>query len=574
MMVSTNDFNRTEPQGLTLTVSEYFASFLAERGVRSVYEVSGGMITFLTDAIYRRGFTQIINTRHEQAAGFAAEGATRISGTPRIAMGTSGPGATNLITAIGSSYFDSIPVIFVTGQVHTNELRRRRSQRQNGFQELDIVSAVSGITKFAKQVNSAEDFPQLLQESWRIATDRRPGPILLDIPIDIQQKLIVGTDPQPPIDKPKEMTLNDEKSILNSLGKAKRPLILAGGGIRASGAYEGFLEFIEELKIPVVYSLMGKDLLPSNHELNLGFIGSYGNRWANQALSKSDVLLVLGSRLDVRQTGSDIADFKKNKEIIRIDIDADELQGRVKANISIECGLKCIQRINTAFQRDTNSIREFITIINHSKMSHPPESEQELKLELSPHEVMKAIGELTIKANGYLVDVGQHQMWAAQSLEIRSGQRFITSGGMGAMGFALPASIGAAIEHQGRWAVIVGDGCLQLCLGELQTIKHYNLPIDIFVINNNQHGMVAQFQDENMNSRYVSTRIGYSAPSFRNVAEAFSIKTIEIKNRVDLITAKEFMADSNSGPRLIEVKMDNRAKALPKMDRFAKLSDF
>jgi acetolactate synthase-1/2/3 large subunit len=229
-----------------LTVADYFAHFIAEKEVPAVYELSGGMIAFLTDSIFRLGKTKIINTRHEQAAGFAAEAATRISGIPNVAMGTSGPGATNLITAIGSAYFDSTPTIFVTGQVHTQEIRSNPLQRQNGFQELNIISATSSITKYATQVVDPDSFPAILSEAWQIAISGRPGPVLIDIPIDIQQKycdLPSGSETltTPMLDSEQ---LNFE-TFLNLLSKAKSPLILVGGGIRSSGTVTELLNLIE-----------------------------------------------------------------------------------------------------------------------------------------------------------------------------------------------------------------------------------------------------------------------------------------------------------------------------------------
>lgn len=554
-------------------MADHLAIFLAEKNVKNVYELSGGMIAFLTDAIYRHGVTNIVNTRSEQAAGFAAEGSARVSGIPSVAMGTSGPGATNLITAIGSSYFDSTPVLFITGQVHTSEIRKNVLQRQNGFQELDIVSATKGITKLSYQITSASEFPEILNQAWKMALEGRPGPVLLDIPINIQQLEC------PPLNALHSSTESETelseapfRLLIEKLQSAQRPLILAGGGIRSSTTQNEFKSFVESYQIPLVHTLMGKDVLPTNHPLNMGFIGSYGNRWANRALSKADLLIVLGSRLDVRQTGNDKEDFLANKFIIRVDVDPHELSGRISANLDIKMELKSFFRIMKGIANPVIDTSKFVQSITVDKKLFTSESEQEVTLTLSPNRVISWISSVSEHISGFCVDVGQHQMWAAQSIKLVGNQRFLTSGGMGAMGFSLPAVIGATSTDRQRWATITGDGCMQLNLGELQTIKHYELPVTIFVLNNHQHGMVAQFQEENMESRYISTREGYSTPDFCEVAKAFGIDSYRIRSEEDMQTAEKLLDQISSEPFIIEIEMDNRAKALPKIDRFTKLS--
>lgn len=556
-----------------LTVADYFAHFIAEKEVPAVFELSGGMIAFLTDSIFRLGKTIIINTRHEQAAGFAAEAATRISGIPNVAMGTSGPGATNLITAIGSAYFDSTPTIFVTGQVHTQEIRSNPLQRQNGFQELDIISATKSITKYATQIVEPDSFPAILSEAWQIAISGRPGPVLIDIPIDIQQKYCDLPNASEILMTPKVVSEQFKfETLLNLLGKSNSPLILAGGGIRSSGTVTEFLNLIERTQLPVVHTLMGKDVLPTSHALNLGFIGSYGNRWANRALSRAELLIVLGSRLDVRQTGSDLQDFTKDKFIVRVDVDQYELEGRVSADLNFSMDLKDF--FASLQQRDLPRIDTLETLkrVYLERSIYTSESEQAVLLPLSPDKCIKWISQISKGVAGFCVDVGQHQMWAAQSIDIEHGQRFLTSGGMGAMGFAVPAAIGAATASNNRWFTITGDGCLQLSSSELQTIAHYKLPIVIFVLNNYQHGMVAQFQEENMEGRYVSTRIGYSTPDFCSIGEAYGIQAIKVTKESDFQSVEDFLTNFPNNPLIVEIIIDNQAKALPKIDRFTKLS--
>jgi acetolactate synthase-1/2/3 large subunit len=557
----------------TETVADYFARFIAAKNISTVFELSGGMIAFLSDAIYRLGKTKIINTRHEQTAGFAAEAASRVTGIPHVAMGTSGPGATNLITAIGSAYFDSTPTIFITGQVHSQELRKNPNQRQNGFQELNIVEATKGFTKFAHQISSAEEFPLILEKAWQIAIEGRPGPVLIDLPIDIQQHKCDWVEPGLNSRMQNADINTDLISVFfERLIFSKRPLILAGGGIRSSGSYDQFLKFIRSANIPVVQTLMGKDLLATLDPLNLGFIGSYGNRWANRAISKADFLLVLGSRLDVRQTGSDVSDFTKNKFIVRVDVDSNELSGRVRADLDLKMELKDFFQMISSKDFPEKDCSDVVDEIVTLRSQHTSESEQEVNLALSPDKCIKWISRVGADAAGYCVDVGQHQMWAAQSIELHENQRFLTSGGMGAMGFSIPAAIGTTSATKSRWITITGDGCMQLSSSELQTIAQYSLPITIFVLNNKQHGMVAQFQEENMDSRYVSTRIGYSTPDFCELAKAYGIDSYKIKNESDFHLVEAALKANPDKPSVVEIEIDNRAKALPKIDGSTKLS--
>lgn len=554
-----------------LTVAEYVAKFIETQDVPAVFQLSGGMIAYLTDRIENLGKTPLIHNRHEQAAGFAAEGSTRSTGRPSIAMGTSGPGATNLITPIASCFYDSTPVVFITGQVRTDEIKKSELQRQNGFQELDICAIAAPITKKTWQVTLATQVPEILEEAWRLATSGRPGPVLIDLPIDIQQIRISA-----PIRKiedlesslraqTEDVTQEVIESIRATITNAKNPLVLVGGGVRSSGSVQDLHRFLEKSQLPHVSTLMGIDACPHESRNYLGFIGSYGNSWANEALSSADVLLVLGSRLDVRQTGADIKGFKHGKTIIRIDIDESELGGRVDSDLPVLTNLRDFflkMHDNEFFAQNSVLVEQ----VQENKKRNPQNKEQTSQVSLNPNDVLSKISSTFKGSNGYVVDVGQHQMWAAQSLNLERSQRFITSGGLGAMGFALPASIGAAIAIPGEWVAIIGDGCIQLSIQELQTISQYNLPIVVCVINNNQHGMVAQFQEEHMNSRFIGTRKDYSNPNYSRVAEAFGIKNyISISSFDDLASLDAHVANFEPGPAIIEFVISQNAKALPKM---------
>ncbi len=521
------------------------------------------MIAFIVDAIYRFGITPIIGMRHEQAAGFAAETCTRVSKIPSVALGTSGPGATNLITAIASSFFDSVPTIYITGQVNQLEIKKSDFQRQNGFQELDIVDAVRGITKSAVQINSNTDLNAMLNDAWQIALSGRPGPVLIDIPIDVQQEFYEPTK----LKTTRKNKYKDHKKEIENLTKLimshKRPLILAGGGLVTAEVTKEFRNLVEKLNLPVVHTLMAVDSLSSSSKHRIGMIGSYGNKEANYSLRNSDLLICLGSRLDIRQIGSDIEKFKNEKFIYRVDIDKFELGGRVRAEKNIQVNLKefVSDWLKYCESAEPNS---WIDEIFDYRKNNPQQEEQDEGLIWGPNDALLQISNLCKQAEGFIVDVGQHQMWAAQSIELTDKQRFITSGGLGAMGFAMPSAIGACFAKKGIWIVIAGDGCAQLSMPELQTIKEHNLPIIIFIINNKQHGMVAQFQETNLENRLVLTREGYSTPDFPNLAKAFGIPSYTVSTSSELEAISKDINKMINGPMLIEINLSNNAKALPK----------
>lgn len=550
------------------TVADYYADFIAAKGTPAVFQLSGGMIAFLADAIYRKGLTPLVTNRHEQASGFAAEGGTRATGKTCVALGTSGPGASNLVTAIASCFFDSVPVVFITGQVNISEIKISEKQRQNGFQELDIVSMVRGITKAAYSPRTAIEAITALQTAWEIANTPRYGPVLIDLPIDIQQ-MEIGNLALESLVPQNSISNNLKDDLFSQINEAifdsKRPLILVGGGVHLDRANEELIKFATSTQIPVVATLMGLDSTSKLGNLYLGFIGSYGNRWANEALKESDLLLVLGCRLDPRQTGQSINKFVENKTLIRIDIDEEELQGRVNAEIKVRSTITNFlsdPRLHK-FQKDTT---KFLESVMSNKEKYPQIAEQFSELRLNPNDFLESISLIHKDACGYVVDVGQHQMWAAQSVILQPNQRFLTSGGLGAMGFSIPAAIGATLSTGKLWIVILGDGCAQLAAPELQTISELNLPIVVYVMNNQQHGMVAQFQDENMNSRHVGTRIGYSTPDFCELAKTYGFEqTLLISDSKQLANIETRRLLVSGIPTLVNVVIPDTAKALPKM---------
>jgi len=557
-----------------LTVANHLASALPGLGVTHVFELVGGMITVLLDALHQNPLLTVISMHHEQGAGFAAEGFARTSGRPAVAMATSGPGATNLLTAIGSCYFDSVPVVFITGQVNRSEFRQEGRGRQGGFQETDIVSMSRPITKLSKTIMDPEAFGAELADAFAVAMSGRPGPVLLDIPMDVQRATIGRT---PSTDRiitapAKYSAPGSERDaflekLTHALRAARRPLVLAGGGIQTAAVADQFQRAVEGWGIPVVTSLMGLDSISASSPLRAGFMGSYGNRWANWAIGEADLLIVLGSRMDVRQTGSDMDGFRSARSIFHVDVDSTELNNHVPGCEVLHDDLASFLPVAASALRPATAGHDAWRAQIADRRDAWPDTEENVPREgINPNLAIRQIGEAWPDASAYVTDVGQHQMWAAQSIQLGAGQRLLTSGGMGSMGFGLPAAIGAALESAPHAVgLIAGDGGFQCNIQELQTLVKLHLPVRIVVFDNGCLGMVRQFQESYFDSRYFSTKWGYSAPDFCAVAKAYGIPAWHADDHDDLLRSLKEMAASAGGPTLLHLNIDAGLNAYPKM---------
>jgi acetolactate synthase-1/2/3 large subunit len=524
------------------------------------------MITFLIDAFHTHTDIRVVSMHHEQGAGFAAEGFGRMSAAPGVALATSGPGATNLLTAIGSCFFDSTPTVFITGQVNRAELKGDRKIRQLGFQETDIVSMARPITKMAEMVTDPASLQVILDRAFRTAMSGRPGPVLIDIPMDVQRAEIAPKQISDKVQAQPQVSLAPFwKDMEEALRAAKRPLILAGGGIRSARAADPFRDFVKKLQIPVVHSLLGVDVLAGDDPYRAGLIGSYGNRWANIAIGESDFLLVLGSRLDVRQTGSDVSGFKANRRIFHVDCEEGEMNNRVTGCETLVCDLREFLSYAVERAQPRLSVDAWAQRINELRDTWPDFAEARQKRGINPNDLMRQLSRTANLAAAYVVDVGQHQQWAAQSLQLRAHQRFLTSGGMGAMGFALPAAIGSSFATGEQVVVVAGDGGFQLNIQEIQTVVRNNLPLKIIILDNGCHGMVRQFQEAYFSERYHSTMWGYSAPDFEKVALAYGMPSATISDAVNLGEGLSKCFADPKQPYLLVVKIDSSANAYPKL---------
>jgi acetolactate synthase I/II/III large subunit len=554
-----------------MKLSDYVINFLIKNDIKYVFEVAGGSLAHLLDSLYGRNDFSSISMHHEAAAAFAAEGYARVSGNIGVAMATSGPGATNLITGIGSTFFDSIPCLFITGQVNTYEFKFNKPVRQVGFQETDIVNIVKPIVKDAVLIKNPDKIKYYLEKLIYTAKSGRPGPVLIDIPLDIQRAEV---KPEHLLSFNKVLSGNkviDDKvidDITNIIRKSIRPVVLIGGGIRLAKAQDELFKFVKKTGMPVVTSLMGVDAFPHDDELFVGMIGSYGNRYANLTIANSDLVLALGTRLDTRQTGTKPETFARNATIIHVDIDLNELNSKVHADFPVNCDLKLFLSLLNNYSIDfidKNKIKSWKNQIEQYKKRYPSFEIPDNKSSVNPNYFMYKLSDY-LPANAIIcVDIGQNQMWAAQSLKIKKHQRFLTQGGMGAMGSALPMAIGASFAEPDKpIIVIIGDGGFQSNIQELQTIYHHKLNIKIILLNNYCYGMVRQFQEQYFNSRFQSTVTGYSCPDFQEVVSAYKISSNKIIDNDEIDkNLKELF--SNKEAKFLEVGIMPDYKALPKL---------
>ncbi|MEK3792226.1 thiamine pyrophosphate-binding protein [Paenibacillus sp. FSL R7-0204] len=555
-----------------MKISDYVIDYLKQQGVSHVFEFIGGAIVHLLDSVSVREDIECVSVRHEQAGAFAAEAYARMNGKLGVAMATSGPGALNLLTGIGSCYFDSVPCLFITGQVNTYEYKFDRPVRQIGFQETDIVSVAQPLTKYAVMVTKPDQIRYELEKAVALAQSGRPGPVLLDLPMNLQRAEVEpdtlasfydSVEYQELVQDDGDLDEAVVADILKRLEVAKRPLILAGGGVRAGNSEASLSRFIELTGIPVVTSLMGLDVIPHDHRLYTGLIGSYGNRYSNLILANCDLLLILGSRLDTRQTGTRPDTFGRGADLIHVDIDTNELNSKVSVSLAVHSSLNVfLERMNEALtifsKPDTTAWLDYITLL---KKQYPTYSFTPQADEIEPNRFMELLSSRSETFHTVCLDVGQHQMWASQSFRLTGHQRLLNSGGMGAMGFALPAAIGACLATGQETLVIAGDGGFQLNIQELDTVVRLNLPIKIVVMNNSSLGMVRQFQDLYFAGRQQSTV--NPNPSFIDIVRAYKLPAYTMNTMADMHQLNQFL--SVDGPAFLEVKLDKDTNVYPKL---------
>ena len=517
---------------------------LEAEGVKTIFGYPGAAICPFYDALIDSSVRHIL-VRQEQNAGHAANGYARISGRPGVCVVTSGPGATNLVTAIASAYMDSIPIVAITGQVQSELIGR------DVFQEADITGACEPFTKHSYLVKRTEDLPRIFKEAFYIASTGRPGPVLIDVPVDIQTKEIKSYKYPETVDiigyKPSLKGNGLQiKRACEAVAASKRPVICAGGGVFSSKAEHVLMEFARKADIPVVNTLMGIGVLPSDDRLCLGMLGTHGVKMANEAIQHADLLLLCGARVGDRSMASPNQVAKRTK-IIHIDVDPAEIGKNMQANIPIVGDLKSVleqmlERIDNLEHSDwIEKCRE------HKQQLCKAETEGEY---IDPKRFMRLLSE-KVDDNAVLVaDVGQNQIWSANCFNVKNG-RFLTSGGMGTMGYSVPASVGAWTAAPDRQVIAVcGDGSFQMQMMELGTIKQHGIKSKIIVMNNTKLGMVRELQDKNYGGRHSGVDL-YGSPDFNLLAQAYGIPHCRISDMSEAERAINEML-STDGPFLLE----------------------
>ena len=531
---------------LNITGRKLFVKALKEEGVDTIFAYPGGMITDIVDELYKTEGINVVLGRHEQALVHEAEGYARATGKTAVVLVTSGPGATNTITGIADAYYDSIPMVIFTGQVPLHLIGN------DAFQEVDIVGMTRSITKYGVTVRNRDDMGKLIKMGFQIASTGKPGPVLIDIPKDIQT---ISGNPEYPkhVDirgyHPNETVhIGQLKKAYRLLKSAKRPLLLAGGGVRIAGAEDKLLEFAEKMNIPVTTTVMAKGVMPEDHPLFIGNCGMHGRYAANKAVTECDVLFSIGTRFNDRITG-ELDEFAPN------------------AKIALDRLAEYAERINC--EKWLNKISEW-------EAEHPL-SMPKAKIGVCPQDVCLAINEVFPDAN-IVTDVGQHQMWASQFIQLHKGQQFITSGGLGTMGFGFPAALGAAIGNPDKPVVLItGDGGFQMNMQEMATAMSEKHQIIICLFNNSNLGMVRQMQQLFYGKRYeitdLTSKDGNYYPDFMAWAASYSCKGIRVTEEAQILPAFKEAREHKGGPILLEFIVSPDDLVLPMVKSGTPLSD-
>ncbi|SNJ85289.1 acetolactate synthase large subunit [Streptococcus pneumoniae] len=538
------------------TGSDLVLETLRNLGVDTIFGYPGGAVLPFYDAIYNfKGIRHILG-RHEQGCLHEAEGYAKSTGKLGVAVVTSGPGATNAITGIADAMSDSVPLLVFTGQV------ARAGIGKDAFQEADIVGITMPITKYNYQVRETADIPRIITEAVHIATTGRPGPVVIDLPKDIsalETDFIyspeVNLPSYQPTLEPNDMQI---KKILKQLSKAKKPVLLAGGGISYAEAATELNEFAERYQIPVVTSLLGQGTIATSHPLFLGMGGMHGSFAANIAMTEADFMISIGSRFDDRLTGNPKT-FAKNAKVAHIDIDPAEIGKIISADIPVVGDAKKALQMLLAEPTVHNNTEKWIEKVTKDK--NRVRSYDKKERVVQPQAVIERIGELTNGDAIVVTDVGQHQMWTAQYYPYQNERQLVTSGGLGTMGFGIPAAIGAKIANPDKEVVLfVGDGGFQMTNQELAILNIYKVPIKVVMLNNHSLGMVRQWQETFYEGR-TSESVFDTLPDFQLMAQAYGIKNYKFDNPETL--AQDLEVITEDVPMLIEVDISRKEQVLP-----------
>jgi len=510
---------------MKLTGAEIFLESLRKEGVKTLFALPGGVVLKIFDVLYQQNDIQVILTRHEQGAGHMAEGYAKATGKPGVALVTSGPGMSNVVTALVDASMDSVPIVVFSGQVPTPLIGN------DAFQEADNIGLSRPCTKYNFLVKDVNDLAVTIKEAFYIATTGRPGPVLVDIPKDVSNNRTEFKYPASVSIRGYNPTYEGNKwqikQAADAILKARKPILYIGGGVVFSGASEEVIELAEMMQIPVDMTLMALGAFPGEHPLSMGMMGMHGTYWANMAVHYSDLVIAVGARFDDRVTGK-VSEFCPHAKIIHIDIDPTSIRKNIHVDIPIVGDCKRVLRELNQFLRNgvNGELRElrkpWMDQIHEWRQAHPLRYEQDADGQIKPQHVIKRLYELTKDRDPIVsTDVGQHQMWSAQYFKLAKPRRWLTSGGLGTMGFGLPAAMGAQAAFPDKLVLCVaGDGSVQMNVQELATAVVNKLPVKVVIINNRYHGMVRQWQDLFYEGRYASSYLD-TVPDFVKLAEAY-----------------------------------------------------
>jgi acetolactate synthase-1/2/3 large subunit len=542
----------TKIRNKKLSGAEIIYRCLELEGVEYIFGHPGAVLLTLLDLFLQRSKIKHVLARHEQCAAHMAEGYARARGDVGVCLTTSGPGATNLVTGIADAYMDSIPIVCLTGQVSTAMVGN------DAFQEADIVGMTRTITKHNYLIKDIADLAPSIQEAFHIARTGRPGPVLIDLPKDIilgEADFVVPAG-EPDIRGYKPRTTGHArqiKRVAEAIKLAKKPVLYVGGGVIHAEADKEVKKLAETADIPVTWTLLGASAFPSDHPLALGMLGMHGTAYANFAIDECDLLIAVGARFDDRVTGK-VSEFAKKAEIIHIDIDPTAIGKNVNVAIPVVGDAKkVLVEVNKLIKRQKRTLWE--KRVERLKKDFPLTFKSAESGPIKPQEAIVALSEEVGDGAIFTTEVGQHQMWAAQYIQVSFPRQFISSGGLGTMGFGFPAAIGAALARPDKLAIdIAGDGSFQMVLQELATAVQYGIPVKVFILNNYGLGMVRQWQDLFMDRRFseVSLEIG---PNYVQLAAAYGAKGLHIEDRKDLRPAIQEMIKT-PGPFILDVKVD------------------
>jgi len=542
---------------MKITGAQAIVKALENEGVEVIFGYPGAAICPFYDALIDSQIRHIL-TRHEQGAAHAANGYARASGKVGVCVVTSGPGATNLITGIATAYMDSIPIVAITGQVSSDLIGR------DVFQEADITGATAPFVKHSYLVKNAKDLPRVIKEAFYIASTGRPGPVLIDVPVDIQNKEIE-------FDYPKSVDIRGYKPnlkghslqikrIADAIAKAKKPVICAGGGIIRSGAAEELLTLAEKCRIPVTPTLMGIGALPSDHELNVGMLGTHGVYVANYAINNTDLLIILGARVGDRAMSKPNQIAKKAK-IVHIDIDPAEIGKNIEVSIPVVGDLKQIfNELNAVVSKGESD--DWVEELKKKKEEHSIKMNPDYNSDyVNPKYLLSVLTEVVDADTIVTTEVGQNQIWVANNFGVRRPGSFITSGGMGTMGYGLPAAVGAKVACPGSKVICIGgDGSFQMSMQELGTIKQNKIGVKVLIFNNYRLGMVRELQKNRHSGRYTQVFLDEN-PDFLAIFKAYGFEGQRISSNKDVKKALEKMLEDDN-PYLLECIVDPEESTL------------